>query len=129
MCCEAMRPMRVLWHASAGHEPAYLLRGADRVETLSSTGPVLGFQEAGLWESARIESHPGDRLVIVTDGLAEARNAAGELFGKDRLLAAMREAVEAGKMDSFPAAVMSQVRAFQNDAPQTDDMTVLVLAV
>ncbi len=101
------RKSGLLQYASAGHEPAYLLRGSGGVETLGSTGPVLGFQEAGEWESARIESHSGDRLVIVTDGLAEARNVAGELFGKERLFAALREATGAGEVDSFPAAVIS----------------------
>ena len=69
---------------------------------------------------------PGDTLVCFTDGITEAMNAGNELFGEPRLLAALR--AHAG----LPAAalidrVIADVEAHAGGAPQSDDLTLLVV--
>ena len=69
---------------------------------------------------------PGDKVVIYTDGVTEAQNAAAEFFGKKRL----REIVgarAAGSCATIHDAIQEAVAAFTEGAPQSDDITVLVL--
>jgi sigma-B regulation protein RsbU (phosphoserine phosphatase) len=69
---------------------------------------------------------PGDKIVIYTDGVTEAQNAAGEFFGKKRL----REVVTARAGDSCQGvheAIQAAVTAFTEGAPQSDDITLVVL--
>jgi serine phosphatase RsbU (regulator of sigma subunit)/CHASE3 domain sensor protein len=70
-----------LEYGSAGHDCAYLRRRDDGVEQLSVTGPVLGVMEEPYY-SKTVDLHPGDVLVLATDGLTEVRNKAGrQLLG------------------------------------------------
>jgi serine phosphatase RsbU (regulator of sigma subunit) len=66
-------------YASAGHSGAYLRRGAS-VSQLEVTGPLLGADAGFDWSSRRLELHPGDLLVLATDGLTEARDRSGALL-------------------------------------------------
>ena len=69
---------------------------------------------------------PGDKVVIYTDGVTEAQNAAGEFFGRKRL----REIVAARAAESCAAihdAIQSGVAAFTEGTAQSDDITVVVL--
>ena len=73
-------PMRL---AVAGHPPPLLVDGESVTEVMEPD-PVLGaFEEAG-WPIARSEVSPGQQIVIVTDGITEARGPEGR-FGEDRL--------------------------------------------
>jgi len=69
---------------------------------------------------------PGDALVMYTDGVTEACNAAGELFGEPRLEALLSEA---GRLDpeALTARIVEAVRVFEDGSPQTDDVTTLVV--
>jgi PAS domain S-box-containing protein len=78
---------RTLTWAAAGHA-GYLLRIDGTIEQLPSTGPVLGIIEPVGFDPAPIRPlQSGDVLALFTDGLAEAMNPAGELFGLSRVLA------------------------------------------
>jgi serine phosphatase RsbU (regulator of sigma subunit) len=68
-----------LTYASAGHSGAYLRRGA-AVTQLDVTGPIVGADAHFDWTSRRIDLHPGDLLVLATDGLSEARDRRGALL-------------------------------------------------
>ena len=69
---------------SAGHNPVYLLHGAN-IETIESTGPVLGWDPDDEWEVLEFPFHPGTTLFLYTDGLVEAKNCANEEF-EERLV-------------------------------------------
>ena len=69
---------------------------------------------------------PGDKIVLYSDGVTEARNAEGEFFGRKRL----RDVVAAHASESCQAiheAIQAAVAAFTEGTPQADDITVLVL--
>src|SRR6476646_3233 len=78
----------VLTYTNAGHYLPMLVRANGSVERLGIGGPVLGVLPEAEYEQASVTVHPGDRLVLFTDGLTEARDAADEEFGEDRLLEA-----------------------------------------
>ena len=67
-------------YASAGHEPAWAIFGQD-VVSLATTGPIVSAALAPEFETRVLHLHPGDTLVIATDGLTESRDARGKMLG------------------------------------------------
>jgi serine phosphatase RsbU (regulator of sigma subunit) len=115
---------RHLRYASCGHPPALLLRRDQTLERLESTSTVLGLFER--WDCAIEESqlYPGDVLVLYTDGATESSNLAGEEFGEERLLEALKQNRELSSQE-LVAAVTGQVRQF-SPHEQSDDITLIV---
>ncbi|NDJ79387.1 MAG: PP2C family protein-serine/threonine phosphatase, partial [Chloroflexi bacterium] len=118
-------------YANAGHNPVYVLRnggnggnGSDPL-ALIKTGVPLGMFEGLAWQQAAITIEPGDTLLLYSDGVSEAQNAAQDEFGEDQLVAA------AGSVSDRTAAhvhtaIMDAVTTFTGDAPQFDDITLVV---
>ncbi|MEI6206675.1 MAG: SpoIIE family protein phosphatase [Desulfuromonadales bacterium] len=73
------REKNVLSVVSAGHNPLYLFNGT-HIETIESTGPVLGWDPDDTWEVPEFQFHQGSTLFLYTDGLVEAKNSANEEF-------------------------------------------------
>ncbi len=118
----------VLAYCNAGHNPALQLpaQGDGQMQELSNTGLPLGILEDGLWQAGTVQMGPGDLLVLYSDGITEAQDVDGALFGKERLIQAIlggppRSA--AGIRDT----VLDRVGDFVGDADQFDDMTLLVV--
>ena len=108
-------------YASAGHLPALLTRDDGMVE-LDPTGPLLG-PLAGDWDTVRIDLTPGSVLVVYTDGITEARNAAKEEFGEERLMA-----VVAARAGEHPTQVVSTCLDTVHDfasGDALDDLTIV----
>lgn len=117
-----------LTYCNAGHNPPLLLRGQTRktVERLTKTGIPLGIFRGQTWEQRTVQLTEGDVLVLYTDGITEAQNHQQAFFGEDQLIA-VTQAHCAETAQVIKAAVMQQVRAFVGDAPQFDDIALLVL--
>jgi serine phosphatase RsbU (regulator of sigma subunit) len=115
---------RQLRYSNCGHPPAFLLRRDDTVERLESTSTVVGLFEQ--WDCAMAERQllPGDILLLYTDGATESLNDAGEEFGEQRLLEAMRQHRELSPQEVL-AAVTGQVRQFSAQE-QADDITLII---
>jgi len=115
---------RRLRYASCGHLPALLLRSDGTLERLESTGMVLGlFRD---WDCLIEERslHSGDTLAVYTDGITESFNDAGEEFGEERLVAALRRHRHLSPQGII-SAVVDEVRQFGADE-QHDDITLTV---
>lgn len=120
---------RTLRWISAGHDPAIWIHGATgRIEELSSDGMVLGVLEDVRYRGAGpITLSPGDVIAVGTDGIWEARNSAGEMFGRERMIDVLRTNAHRSA-DEIHQAVVEAVLAFHGwDSPQEDDITLLVL--
>src|SRR4051794_599179 len=115
-----------LSYVNAAHCPPIIVRaGGERVE-LAATGMPVGMLEAAEFEVGECNLEPGDKLVIYSDGVTEAQNNAAQFFGKKRL----REAVSGRHGQSCRVvhdAIQNAVTAFTEGAPQSDDITVVVL--
>ena len=112
---------------SAGHNPPVILRksGASLLAVESST-PLGLFPGSQYVESTfRLES--GERLVLYTDGVTEAFDNDRNEFGEARLVGLLAERGLAGSADELGAAILHEVTAFANGAPQSDDITVLIV--
>jgi serine phosphatase RsbU (regulator of sigma subunit) len=116
---DSSQPVRL---AVAGHPPPLLVDG-EEVEEVAGADPVLGAFADGEWSVAHSSVDPGQQLVIVTDGITEARGAE-ERFGETRLRVALRGATD-------PAQVVQRLEAALHtftDGSHDDDMAILAIA-
>lgn len=116
---------RTLTYANAGHGAPLLVRRSGEVVRLDCGGMVLGaFRDTAYAEGA-VALHAGDRLVLYTDGVTEARNSQGAEFGEDRLIAEITMARD------LPAAQLKErlLAAVTSFGDFSDDATLLVAAI
>jgi phosphoserine phosphatase RsbU/P len=120
-----LSPDGTLTYTNAGHNPPIVL-GRSGLRRLSAGGTIVGAFSDARYEQDTIDLDPGDLVVVFSDGVTEAFNAAGEEFGNDRLLDSVR-----AHADRPPGEVLEQimaaVRGFVKDAVPSDDVTVVVL--
>jgi PAS domain S-box-containing protein len=123
-------PVRqTLSYGSAGHWPGLVLDAAGEIKaTLDSTGMVLGFEPAGVFELAsEVALAPGDLVLLCTDGFAEAFSKTDESFGKERVLDLVR-ARRQESPEQIVEVLCREVREFCG-GQQVDDMTAVVVKV
>jgi sigma-B regulation protein RsbU (phosphoserine phosphatase) len=120
---------RRLTYACAGHNPPRLLRcGTDAVQSLDeATMPPLGFMTDIDYGHHQIELAPGDRLVLYTDGVIEATNPLGEMFGTQRLDAALCRC--SGGVEQSVQRVVAELQNFTEGQVPADDRTLLIADV
>ncbi len=117
----------MLRYANGGHNPPYLRRANGTVEALSGAGGlVLGAMEGIEYPEHAVRLLAGDRLVLYTDGVTEAFNQANEAYGTERLIAEI-QAHGDGAAPEIVERVCRSVAAFAGTAPQSDDITLIVL--
>lgn len=121
---------RQLTYVNAGHCAPILLRhGAtsDTIERLDKAGgTVVGLVPDAPYDQAQVTLCPGDLLVIYTDGFSEAMSPQLEEWGEERLLEAVRSCDSLSPKDAV-TKIMQAADAFANGAPQSDDMTLVIL--
>ncbi len=113
---------RELHYSAAGHPAMLLLRGGTVTE-IAENGMLLAALEGAQYESKSLPLQSGDRLLLYTDGLLEARNAQGKLFGEDSLATELKSSTNltpTETVDHLIGAVQQWART------QDDDLTVLV---
>lgn len=118
-----------LSYVNAGHNPPYLLRRdpAAEIMALGQTGIPLGISAGKRkWRQRQVQIAPGDVLLLYTDGIPEAHTAQNELFGTERLLGAAQTKQTAAAME-IRRAIMTAVDGFVADAPQFDDIAMMIL--
>src|SRR5262249_42935761 len=120
---------RSLLYASAGHNPPRLKRCPDRSLALLDAvrGLPVGIFPGETYKEAVHCLVPGDQLVLYTDGVTEAQNATGEMFGLSRLDKVL-ENCSVGAPDLLRSVVAS-VEEFCGDQPPHDDRTLLVAKI
>lgn len=112
--------------SNAGHCPPLLVTSRD-VSLVDSTGLPLGMFCAGSFPARTFELHPGDTLVLYSDGVLEAAGAGGQQYGLDRLQAGVAAACSAKAAQAVVHACLKDWRAFLAGAGATDDVALLAL--
>lgn len=115
-----------LVYANAGHEPPYWLSGSS-LETLSSTGLLLGIDTNADWTEQTIQLKYGDRLLLFSDGVIESQDPQGTLFGRSRLAKLISDARSQTSVE-FVESVSKSLSCHQT-ARQFDDVTLVALDV
>jgi len=114
-----------LHYVNAGHNPPLWIRPAD-VQPLTEGGPLLGALEHPTYQEGVIDLHPGDLLLLYTDGVTEAVNDRGESFGDARVLAwAARQG--GGSPTGLPGSLLRAVEEFSGGRPNADDVALLAV--
>ncbi|GAB6037903.1 hypothetical protein JCM15519_24620 [Fundidesulfovibrio butyratiphilus] len=115
-----------LTYSNAGHNPPVLVRRGRAGLLDVPKGIFLGVMDDAPYADMRLTLEPEDSLLVYTDGVNEAMDAQGGFYGNDRLL---RVAAGLGGRGARAVgeALMADVRVFAGEAPQADDITVLVL--
>jgi len=115
-----------LSYASAGHPPALLLRRRlGKVVELAAQGPALGVIDSPEFVKGDTRLEEGDRLLLFTDGISEARNIRGEGFGRERLAAAFAKAASVPTTE-LPQVLLAELKEFRSGVPMSDDTVLLV---
>ena len=115
-------------YASAGHVPGFVLAASGEVKAvLKSTGPPLAvLPDCEFPASAGPALEPGDVLLLLTDGIIEARNAEEEEFGIERALNVVRRQQNEGAGEIIES-LLAEVRSYCRQESQLDDMTAVVI--
>jgi sigma-B regulation protein RsbU (phosphoserine phosphatase) len=118
---------RRLVYANAGHNPPLLARRDGRTARLAEGGLMLGPFPESSYEQGEVKLRAGDRLLCFTDGVTEAANEAGELFGEERLLRLLVEH-RSKSASELRETILGALADFSGGSFQ-DDVTLVVLAV
>ena len=113
-------------YSNAGHFFPVIVRNGGKVEVLDYSGLILGVMPGFQYETRKTKFKPGDMIVVTTDGVTEAENRAGELYGEERLhpfLAGMHGC----SADEVKDAIVDEVERFSHPVGANDDLTILVV--
>jgi sigma-B regulation protein RsbU (phosphoserine phosphatase) len=117
-------------YAGAGHPPLFLWRkGEGRIREFSNNGLVMGPFPEARYENATLALEPGDRMVMYTDGITEARNATGEFFGEERFKEFIQnhEELPAGRFTDALIAYIAAWSGKKSGRVLDDDLTLVVV--
>ena len=113
--------------ANAGHEfPAICKKGGSFELYKDTHGFVVGGMEGVHYKGYDLQLNPGDKLFVYTDGVPEATDGSGEMFGTDRMITALRSCAD-NTPEEILQGVRSAVDSFVGDAEQFDDLTMMCL--
>jgi phosphoserine phosphatase RsbU/P len=114
-------------YANAGH-PAPLLWRGGTLAALDHRDLLLGFLADASYTNADASLRPGDRIVLYTDGIAEATNPAGEYFG-DAMFGRSIEQSNGLDVEACADRVLAELAAWTDDQPVADDVTLVVVDI
>jgi sigma-B regulation protein RsbU (phosphoserine phosphatase) len=114
--------------SNAGHNPPMLLRPDGKWRRLTSGGVVLGIFEGASYDQGVIDLMPGDLFVLYTDGLIEAENKAGQMFGDKRLERLVRANMHL-PADELCETIYQEMRRFTKESRLDDDTTIVIAKV
>ncbi len=117
-----------LSYVNAGHNPPFLIRADESVETLGIGGPVIGMLPPMIvsYEMGAVELFAGDMLVGFTDGISEAMNNSEEEWGEPALLDELRTMTRE-PAEKIIREIVAAADRFADGAKQHDDMTMIVV--
>jgi sigma-B regulation protein RsbU (phosphoserine phosphatase) len=116
----------VCHYVSAGHTEALVVRRDGTVLRLGATGLALGLFPGMVYDQEVFTLEPGDVVALYSDGISEALSPDEEEYGVDRLIDSLRLHADRGAA-AVLQGVVDDLDAFVSDAPQYDDITLLVL--
>lgn len=113
------------------HEDVLVVRAngdIERIDTFDLGFPLGLVDDIRQWVTeTAVRLHPGDGLVLYTDGITEAQNAASDFYGLERLCAVISANWRDASAEAVKTAIIDDVRRFVGSAPMYDDVTLVVL--
>ena len=115
-----------LEYVNAGHNPPYILNPSELKGVELTNGTVLGAMEHFVYRSRKLTLAPGDVLYLYTDGVTEAFNRNGELYGDKRLEELLNRNLRADHTEVIKTT-LAEVAAFSSGIPPSDDITMIAI--
>ncbi|HEX9079635.1 MAG TPA: PP2C family protein-serine/threonine phosphatase [Desulfuromonadaceae bacterium] len=115
----------IMRYVNAGQAPGLVLRGGEMTGELATTASPLGYFETPEIGLGTFRFQRGDRLLLHTDGISETANAAGELFGTERLKRLL--ITDGADHREFLERLFAELRRFGISDPPDDDCTAIVV--
>ena len=117
---------RTIQYTNAAHNDIYVLRHHDlSIEILTQTGPVVGVVKDITYEENKIQLSEGDRLILYTDGVIEARNEKSVLYETERFISLIKANKDKTPKE-FVKFLYDDIISFKNNTPSDDDIAILV---
>jgi sigma-B regulation protein RsbU (phosphoserine phosphatase) len=113
-------------YVSAGHTEALVLKRSGAALRLGATGLALGLFPGITYDEACFDLEPGDLVALYSDGISEAQNLDEDEYGTERLIVSLRRRSQASA-DEIVRGVIEDLDEFVGDAPQHDDITLMIL--
>ncbi len=113
-------------YINAGHNPPVMIDSAGNVTTLDATGLILGVLQNQIYEKKVVHIEPGAVIAIFTDGLEEAMNPDGEIFGQERIIETLKQTLELSSRD-IVKTIQDKAVEFCAGRPLHDDLTMIVI--
>jgi sigma-B regulation protein RsbU (phosphoserine phosphatase) len=112
---------------NAGHNPIFLLRKDGNLEKIDAGGIGLGMLDLGIpYQGQTLNINPGDKLFLYTDGIPEAMNKSEEEYSDQRMIDFFLKNSDVSA-STFIDAIVNDVKSYVDGAPQSDDITALIL--
>jgi len=125
MWCAVDRDL-TLTYASAGHNPPRLIRHTGALVALNRAQRLpLGIKPDEVYPEQTVQLHTGDRAVFFTDGVIEAVNGEGDVFGSDRIDSALASGPPSA--EHVIQSILRELTAFTAGTPVADDRTLVVV--
>ena len=112
--------------ANAGHEYPFFKQNGEFALYKDKHGFSVGWFEDSEYTEYEIKLSPGDRIFVYTDGVPEATNGSGEMYGTDRALAVLNRDKDSS-CEKLLKDIWEDVGDFVGEAEQFDDLTMLAL--
>jgi sigma-B regulation protein RsbU (phosphoserine phosphatase) len=111
---------------NAGHIPPLIVRAQGGVDHIESSNFPVGLFPRVEFTVDRAQVYPGDLIVTTSDGVTEARDSLGGLFGDARLLSLLQNC-SAQTGEDVVRKILASIREYVGTAPQSDDITVTIV--
>ena len=115
-----------LTYTNAGHCYPLIFDQKGEFKELEKGGLVLGVLDDYPYQEEKIVLQPGELLLLYTDGIIEAFNEKDEQFEEERLVKVVQENLSLDA-EEISQQIVNRVIAFQEDVPQSDDLTLVVV--
>jgi len=115
-------------YAASGHPPLLRSRGGT-VERIESNGLIFGMADESAYPVSTLPVQRGDRFILYTDGMTDAENAAGELFGDQRLDEVLRQHESTSASNLVPVLVRAVTQWRPAGSEPSDDITIVIVDV
>ena len=117
----------ILTYSNAGHNPPVILREDGTTEWMElPKGIVLGVAPEAVFSNKSMQLHPGDTIILETDGVTEAMSPEETLYSPERFIETIRSQ-HGGTVEEVAKALLRSVTEHANGAPASDDLTIMTL--
>ena len=118
----------MLYYSNAGHNTIFLAHTDNSIDRLENNGPVVGVVKDLPFQSSSHALRNGDRLVLYTDGVIEARDESARLYGEERLMDIIMRNMSSD-VKRFTEHVFSDLQSFCGNSPRSDDIALFAVDI